>query len=191
MAPNMVSISLPVGLLVSSIRWPPIESTTKAMPRFSRSPTMSSRLRVERARRSGFVTTSTSPSRTNLSSARAATEDTCSAKIFSQPAAFRSRLCAARPAACSTVFVQAYPPSIGCSTACVLIIVIGMVPILASGIYVLGKLAAFKPSARLPHERPNGSPPGGPTLADHRRACKPIGIGRYILIASCEPRIFR
>jgi hypothetical protein len=90
----MVSISFPVGLRVS-IRWPPIDSTTRAMPRLSRSSTMSSRLRVERARRSGFVTTSTSPSRTNSSAAvslaRAATDDTCSAKIFSQLAAFRSR----------------------------------------------------------------------------------------------------
>ena len=115
MAPSMVSISLPVGLRVS-IRWPPIESTTRAMPRFSISSTMSNRLRVERASRSGLVTISTSPSRTNSSAAvslaRSATEDTCSAKIFSQPAAFRSRRCAARPADCSTVLVRAYPTNI-------------------------------------------------------------------------------
>ena len=38
---------------------------------------------------------------------RAATEDTCSWKIFSAPAAVRSRTCASNPATCSSVDVRA------------------------------------------------------------------------------------
>ena len=71
---------------------------------------MLSRSALDRASRSGFATISTSPSRAKSivrsNSARAATLDTCSEKIFSAPATVRSRTWASRPATCSTVLVR-------------------------------------------------------------------------------------
>ena len=77
--------------------------TPGPMPRSDRSASMASSSVVERARRSGLVTASTSPSRRkarhSTSLERWATLLTCSLYSFLAPAALRSRSCAARPAA--------------------------------------------------------------------------------------------
>ena len=105
-------MSLLVGLRVSS-RSPPMDRTTRPMPRLVRSASMDNSLAVLRASRSGLVTASTSPSRRkarhSVSFVRCATLDACSLNTFSAPAAFRSRCCAAKPAVWSQVDVRAYP----------------------------------------------------------------------------------
>jgi hypothetical protein len=76
---------------------------TKSILRLDKSASIASSSAVLRAKRSGLVTISTSPSRRkarhSASRARWATLETCSVNSFVAPAAFRSRSCAARPAA--------------------------------------------------------------------------------------------
>ena len=89
-------MSLLVGLRVSSFS-PPIDRTTRPMPRLVRSASIASSSAVLRASRSGLVTVSTSPSRRKArhtaSVGRWAVLEDCSLKIFFAPAACRSRAC--------------------------------------------------------------------------------------------------
>jgi hypothetical protein len=90
-----------------------MDKITRPMPRLDRSASIDNSSAVLRARLSGLVTVSTSPSRRkarhSASFPRLATLLTCSPKMRSEPAAVRSRSCAASPAAWSAVDVRAYP----------------------------------------------------------------------------------